>query len=259
MDRELQVAVSAAISAGRAIRKIYDQKSFSVEQKADDKGPLTEADLAANTILIDAISAAFPDDHILSEETKDDLVRLNKSRVWIIDPLDGTREFTLGVPEFVVSVGFTVDGAARVGVLYQPVTEDLIAGVVGLGTTLNGEPVSVTDHKELKGGRFLVSRSEYEKGWFDDYKDTAILRPMGSVAYKLGLVAAGKAEATFTPKPRNEWDLCGGVACILAAGGQATNGKGEPYRFNEADPLNIGVCGTNGSIHSTILRLIQDR
>jgi len=254
--RELEVAKAAALKAGQAILDVWSRDFKSVE-KDGGKGPLTEADLAANDILIQAITAAFPDDAILSEETVDTPERLSNRRCWIIDPLDGTREFTLKIPEFCVSVGFVVDGEAVVGVLYNPATNELIAGEVGVGTTINGAGAAVTNHSDVQGGRFLVSRSEHKKGWFDDWNADADLVPMGSVAWKFGLVSVGRAEASFTPKPRNEWDLCGGVACILAAGGQATDGKGIPYRFNRPDPLHIGVCGTNGAIHDAILKMIQ--
>ena len=253
---ELEVAKAAALRAGQAILDVWS-RDFKTVEKDGGKGPLTEADLAANEILIQAITAAFPGDAILSEETVDTPERLDNRRCWIIDPLDGTREFTLKIPEFCVSVGFVVDGEAVVGVLYNPATKELIAGEVGVGTTINDTSAAVTTHAEVQGGRFLVSRSEHKKGWFDHWEEEADLIPMGSVAWKFGLVSVGRAEASFTPKPRNEWDLCGGVACILAAGGQATDGKGIPYRFNRPDPLHIGVCGTNGVIHEAILKLIQ--
>lgn len=255
-SRERTVAENAARAAGAAIREIWS-RDFDTIEKADGKGPLTEADLAANRILIDAITEAFPGDAILSEETVDTPERLTNSRCWIIDPLDGTREFTLKIPEFCVSVGFVVDGDVVAGALYNPATDELISSEVGVGTTINGEGASVTSHDSMEGARFLVSRSEYEKGWFDAIKDTCDLIPMGSVAWKFGLVAVGRAEASFTPKPRNEWDLCGGVSAIRAAGGTATNGKGVDYTFNRPDPLHIGVAGTNGALHGAILELIQ--
>ena len=257
MERELQVAIDAAKKAGAAVAEIYNRDDFKTVEKADGKGPLTEADLAANQILIDCIQAAFPDDAILSEETVDTPERLTNSRVWIIDPLDGTREFTLHIPEFCVSVGFTLNGEAVAGALFNPATGELIAGAKGLGVTYNGEAASCSDKAGLEGSRFLVSRSEFKKGWFDDYKDTCELTPMGSVAWKFGLVAVGRAEASFTPKPRNEWDLCAGVACIVAGGGRATNGAGVDYTFNRPDPLHIGVCGNNGRCHDDVLALIQ--
>jgi myo-inositol-1(or 4)-monophosphatase len=150
-----------------------------------------------------------------------------------------------------------VDGVATLGVLLNPATGELFAGVVGEGFTYNGESVTVSDHGTVAGATLLVSRSEFKKGWFDDLVGSANLTPMGSVAYKFGLVAAGKAEASFTPKPRNAWDLAGGVACIMAAGGRTSNGKGEAYPFDNANPLHIGVCGTNGNVHDAILSLMD--
>ena len=254
--REAQVATAAARKAGAAVLAIWNT-DFSTVEKDDGKGPLTEADLAANTILIETIQEAFPGDAILSEETADTPERLSNARCWIIDPIDGTREFTMKIPEFCVSVGFVVDGRAVVGALFNPATGDMIVGEVGVGTTFNGEPAKVSAHGAVEGGRFLVSRSEHKKGWFTQWEDDADMVPMGSVAWKFGLVSVGKAEASFTPKPRNEWDLCAGVACIVAAGGRATNGKGEDYTFNRPDPLHIGVCGTNGAIHGAVLQMMQ--
>ena len=258
MEHELEIAVAAARRAGAAIMDVYNRENLAVTHKEGDKGPLTEADLASDRILLETIGSAFPDDAILSEETKDDPQRVHNRRCWIVDPLDGTREFTLGLPEFVVSIGLSVDGEAVLGVLYNPVLNEMIVGAKGYGVTVNGAKAAVTSHGKIAGARFLVSRNEMEKGWFDGYEGVE-LQPLGSVAYKLGLVAIGRAEATFTPKPRNEWDLCGGVAVLLAAGGRATDGSGAPYRFNQLDPLKIGVCGTNGAVHDQVMGLMQGR
>ncbi len=258
-QREAEVALAAARQAAAAIAEIYARPQVESVEKADDKGPLTEADLKANQILIDTISAAFPDDAILSEETVDDPKRVENRRAWIIDPLDGTREFTMKIPEFVVSVGLALDGDVIVGVLVNPVTGEEFVGVVGGQFTYNGTPTRVTDHAVVDGARFLVSRSEMKKGWFAAWEGKCDLKPMGSVAYKLGLVAAGLSEASFTPVPRNEWDLAGGVACLRAAGGRATDRDGVDYKFNRPDPLHAGVCCTNGAIHGVVLELMQSQ
>lgn len=258
MERELAVAIEAARTAGVAVGEIWRKQDFTVTEKSGDKGPLTEADLAANEILQDILLTAFPGDGLLSEETKDTPDRLSKRRCWIIDPVDGTREFTLGLPEFCVSVGFVVDGEAKVGALFNPATGQLIAGAVGEGVELDGVPVRVSDHAVLEGARFVVSRSEQKKGWFAPWEGRIALQPVGSVAWKFALVAAGRAEASFTPQPRNEWDLCGGAACILAAGGRATDGSGATFRFNRPDPLHIGVCGTNGRMHDQVMAMMRE-
>lgn len=257
MDRELDTALAAAREAAAAIRAIWDAQDAWVVDKDGGKGPLTQADLAADRILQDRLRSAFPDDGLLSEEDADDPSRLDRRRVWIIDPLDGTREFVDRIPEFVVSVGLVVEGRAELGVLVNPVTGMTMAGVVGQGAWLDGEPVTVSDHATFAGARIVVSRSETSKGWFDAWKDQVNLEPVGSVAYKLGLVGTGQADATFTPKPRNEWDVCAGAAILQAAGGRATDGQDVPYTFNRKAPLHHGVVGTNGHLHAAILELLQ--
>lgn len=259
MQRELTTAVEAARRAGAAIREVYARTEMTVVEKADDAGPLTEADLASNAILADALRTAFPADGWLSEESADDPSRLGKERVWIVDPLDGTREFTLRIPEFVVSIGLAVHGQPVLGVLYNPIRDELFTGIVCGEATFQSQAMRVSPNPSIAGSRCLVSRNEMEKGWFDEWKDAAALLPMGSVAYKLGRVAAGQAEASFTPKPRSEWDLCGGVACVLAAGGSATDRHGAPYRFNTPAPRVDGVVVSNGHLHPEILALLRNR
>lgn len=254
-DRELEVALAAAQAAAQGVREIGDRSRAS-EEKADGKGPLTEADLASNRILIERLTEAFPEDGLLSEETVDSPARLGKRRVWIIDPIDGTREFTEGVPEYVVSVGLAVDGRPQVGVLVNPATGEVFTGVVGAEATYNGSPCRVSDRATLEGARLVVSNSEHKKGWFDHLDGVARCEPVGSVAYKFGLVAAGLADGTFTPKPRNAWDLLGGVACVQAAGGRTCDGSGADFVFNQPDPLKIGVVGTNGALHDAVMGLM---
>lgn len=260
MERELAIAIEAARRAGAVVGDIYRRRDFTVSTKDDArKSELTEADLASNAVLLETIGAAFPGDAILSEETVDDGARLGNRRCWILDPLDGTREFTMGLPEFCVSVGFVVDGEPVVGALFNPATQELIAGAVGHGLQWDGRPAAVSAHASVPGAKFLVSRSEVEKGWFDHLKGQVDYTPMGSVAWKFGLVAVGRAEASFTPVPRNEWDLCGGAACIVAGGGRATDATGVDYRFNRPNVLHQGVCGTNGHLHDAVLDLMRRR
>jgi len=255
LENALEVARSAALEAGAAIRGYY-QDEYTVRDKGEDN-PLTDADLAADKILEDRLRTAFPEYGWLSEETADTPERLEKSHVWIVDPLDGTREFTLGIPEFVVSVGLVIDGAAKLGVLYNPIKEQLFTGIVGVGATLNGEPIRVTDHKQLQGSKVVCSRTEMKKGWFDEFTDVLTPLPVGSVAYKFGLVAAGQAESTFTPRPRSEWDICGGVAIVEAAGGRCSDRHGAPYQFNLPKPLVDGVAVSNSFVHEDILRIMN--
>jgi myo-inositol-1(or 4)-monophosphatase len=255
LEHALGLAREAAIEAGAAIRGFYKDE-YTVRDKGEDN-PVTDADLAADKILETRLRGAFPDYGWLSEETADTPARLEKSHVWIIDPLDGTREFTMGIPEFVVSVGLVIDGRAVLGVLYNPIKEQLFTGAQGLGAHLNGKPIKVTDHTALQGSTVVCSRTEMKKGWFDEFSDVLTPVPVGSVAYKFGLVAAGEAESTFTPRPRSEWDICGGVAIVEAAGGRCTDKTGADYVFNRPKPLVDGVAVSNGHVHDAILEIMN--
>lgn len=256
MHDALGVAIDAAHAAGRAIRSFYG-RDVRVDQKAGS-GPVTEADLAANACIQSPLLTAFPGDGWLSEETADRADRLAKSRVWIIDPLDGTWEFTTGVPEFVVSIGLSVDGIAALGVLYNPITEETFSGIRGEGAWLNQAPIHVSSKVDLASSTFCVSRTEMGKGLLRRFEEVLHLQPMGSVAYKCGLVAAGRYDGLFTHNPRNEWDICAGVAIIESAGGRVTDRQGLPYRFNQSDPLKNPLIATNAHTHAPLIAILNE-
>jgi myo-inositol-1(or 4)-monophosphatase len=255
MQQTLSVAIEAARAAGEAIRSLYG-RAAQVSDKGQ-AGPVTEADLASNARIRAILLQAFPHDGWLSEETVDGADRLDKARVWIVDPLDGTREFATGVPEFVVSIGLAVEGRAVLGVLYNPLTAELFAGLRGEGAWLNQTPIRVSSTTATAASSFCVSRTESEKGLLRDVEGRLRLRPMGSVAYKCGLVAAGRHEGVFTCNPRNEWDICAGVALIEAAGGCVTDRDGQPYRFNQPDPLKKPLVGSNTWVHAALLAVLN--
>jgi myo-inositol-1(or 4)-monophosphatase len=256
MQHALAVAIDAAHTAGRAIRGLYGRDVPIVQN--GKTGPVTEADLASNTCIHNILRQAFPDDGWLSEETADRPDRLRKSRVWIIDPLDGTSEFTTGVPEFVISIGLSVDDVPVLGVLYNPITEETFSGLRGEGAWLNGVPMTVSPTVDLAAGTFCVSRTESGKGLLKGLEGRLNLQPKGSVAYKCGLVAAGRYEGVFTYNPRNEWDICAGVAIIEASGGRVTDRQGGTHRFNQPDPLKKPLIGTNAHVHAALMAVLQE-
>ena len=197
--------------------------------------PVTEADTQVDTILRRLLPR--PEEGWLSEETTDDLSRLERRRVWVVDPLDGTREFVEGIPEWSVSIGLVVDGEPVAGGICNPATGELILGARGVGVTLNGRPACVSAREKLAGATVVASRSEVKRGEWQGYRDGAFeMRPTGSVAYKLGLVAAGLVDATWTLTPKHEWDVAAGVALVRAAGGVVVPAAPDEDRFNRPKP-----------------------
>ncbi|HUI24561.1 MAG TPA: 3'(2'),5'-bisphosphate nucleotidase CysQ [Candidatus Kryptonia bacterium] len=252
--RELTVAIAAARSAGAAIHAIYDTP-FEVRQKGHDN-PVTEADLQANERIHSLIQREFPSDGWLSEETHDNRDRLTQSRVWIVDPLDGTKEFVQHLPEFCVCIALVEHGEPIVAVSYNPIADELFAAARGDGLTLNGVPAHVSPTSTLAAARVLASRSEDKRGEWDAFKPHFTVELTGSVAYKLALIAAGRADATFSLTPKNEWDICAGTLLITEGGGRVTDLDGQPLRFNQADTRRSGLIASNSRLHAPVMELI---
>lgn len=227
--------IRGALEAALEALRPFEPGAVAARSKAGGD-PVTAADLAVNRALHGTLPRAG--EGWLSEESADDLERLEHRCVWVVDPLDGTREFVAGIPEWCVSVGLVVDGEPVAGGIASPAAGLLFLGAVGVGLAVNDEPVRpAAERTSLDGATVLASRSEVGRGEWDLYRDGPFhVQPMGSVAYKLARVAAGLADATWTPVPKHEWDVAGGVALLRAAGAAAVVAPGEPPRFNRAKP-----------------------
>jgi len=219
-----------------------------VKAKGD---PVTEADEAVD----ETLRSTLPQhgEGWLSEETVDDLSRVDCARTWIVDPLDGTKEFVQGIPEWCVSVGLIEGDQPVAGGILVPTRGLTILGSVETGVTVNGEPARVRELDGLEGISVLASRSEVGRGQWDRFSDAPFaVEPMGSVACKMALVAAGLADATWTLVPKNEWDVAGGTALVRAAGGAVWRPDGQPLRFNQPKTLLPGLLATPGGLERPV-------
>lgn len=203
------------------------------------------ADVAALEDSVDAYLQRFlPEkgEGWLSEESEDDCARLATRRVWIVDPLDGTREFSAGIPEWSISIGLIEDGLPIAGGVFNPATDELFLGAVGYGVTLNGEVPDVGTIEPGDKPIVLASRSEVMRGEWDAFCGVPFrVVAMGSVAYKLARVAAGLADATWTWVPKHEWDVAAGVALAHAAGKLIRTPDARFPLFNRPEPLFGGL------------------
>jgi myo-inositol-1(or 4)-monophosphatase len=252
---ELKAAYSAAIEAGVILSYHWQERGFTVNEKSRGN-PVTTADFEADRRVKEILRRGFPDYGWLSEETADDGERLTRDRVWIVDPLDGTKEFIKGVPEFVVAIALAEHGLPVLGVTYNPIKRELFWGGRDFGCHLNDAPARVTATTSLADSTVLASRSEISRGEWKPFEGVVKTREMGSVAYKLALVAAGQADATFTLKPKSEWDVASGVALIIAAAGRITGVDGNDLRFNQRSVKLDGLIASNGLLHEELQRLI---
>ena len=254
--REHEVAVRAAREAGAIVRRYYAPGVAAAEKGPDN--PVTKADLEANAHIRALVVAAFPDDGWLSEETADSRERLERRRVWVVDPLDGTKEFIQHIPEFCVCIALVEDGRPVVGVEYNPAADRLYAAVRGSGTTVNDAPARVSTTSRVPDAVVLASRSEDKRGEWDPFKSRVHVKLTGSVAWKLAELATGAGDATFTLTPKNEWDICAGSLLVEEAGGRVTDVEGHPLVFNRPSTLRPGMIASNGVLHDGLLALIAE-
>ena len=236
--------ITRALELAREVAEQFRPGAERVDHK-ESGDPVTDADRAVNEILLETLPQ--PGEGWLSEETVDDDRRLECSRVWVVDPIDGTKEFTQAIPEWCISVGLVEMGRAVAGGICNPQTGETIIGSVETGVTFNGEACRVS-RDPLDGGVVLASRSEVKRGEWERFKEEAFeVVPMGSVAYKMGRVAAGLAECTWTLVPKHEWDVAAGVALIEAAGGEVFTLEGKRPEFNRSHPKFNGLLAGPGN------------
>ncbi|WP_459558050.1 inositol monophosphatase family protein [Lacunimicrobium album] len=243
----LKLAIEAAHAAGRVI--IEKRSSFSV-LASQGKDLKSEADLASEKAIFSFLdTTGIPS---LSEESRADTKIIEKGRMWIVDPLDGTVNFTRGLPLFCVSIGLWEDGKPLLGVIYEPVTNQTFAGLVGEGATLNGSPVRTA---EISDPGQAVLCTGFPTGRSYDQEDLVRfvksvqkfkkVRLLGSAALCLAYISAGLVDA-YCEEDIWLWDVAAGLAIIAAAGGSVQYG---PW----SGQLKSRVIATNGSIAASQL------
>jgi len=230
----IEQVADAAREAGRLIESIRARGDIRTEAKAD-RSLVSEADRAADALLHQRLLALAPAGW-LSEETKDAPARLDEARLWVVDPLDGTKEFLTGLPEFVVAIALVEQGEPVLGVVHNPATGETFAGERGAGAWCDGRRLAVAE-----GDAMLISRTEERAGEFAPFGSAWRCTATGSIQYKLALVAQGRAALTLSRGPKHEWDVCAGELLVREAGGVATDLFGAPLRYNQPFPKVRGI------------------
>ncbi len=249
----LQRIESALDAATRALAQ-FTPGAIEVQYKSGND-PVTAADHAVNQAIHSLL--VRDGEGWFSEETVDDLKRLEVARLWVVDPVDGTREFVQGIPEWCVSIALIEDGRAIAGGIRNPATQETFLGSASTGVAYNGRPCRVSSRSELTGAEVLASRSEMKRGEWERFGPSGFtIRPMGSVAYKMARVAAGLADATWTLVNKNEWDVAAGAALVEAAGGIVRTLEDAPITFNSRSPLLSGVLASGPQLYAPIKSLL---
>jgi len=258
LNTELDVALELAQQAGRAIMRFY-QSDLAVHRKGGGE-PVTHADRLADELIVAGLRDSFPDDGLLTEESNDDLSRLGKERVWIVDPLDGTTEFINQTGEFAVQIALAVGGRPALGVVYQPSMKQLYWAVQGQGAYRvedgQNQRLRVTEATNPADMCLVASRAHYSE-FIEAARQAlgiATVDRVGSVGVKVGLVAQGACDLYLATTVSKEWDVCAPHALLLEAGGELTNLCGEPLVYNKKDPAACtGLVASNGRIHGRIV------
>jgi len=219
--------------------------------------PVSDADIAVNELLMAALRGARPDYAWLSEEDRDSDARLSAARLWVVDPIDGTRAFLRGRHEFSVTAGLLDGGAPVAGVVYSPSTDEFYDAIKGGGARLNGQPVRVAAPDRVADSTLLVSRSEMQKKhWREVFADCDV-RPISSVAFKLARVAAGQADATISLWPKSDWDIVAGDLLVEEAGGRLSRPDGTAMRYNQPTPRHPGLVAASATLSGLLLKRLQ--
>ena len=267
-EREIKVATELARQAGAVLLEHY-YSPFLVEQKVnalDELEEVTAADREANELIVSRLQKEFPDDGILAEESTDSVHRLDKDRVWLIDPMDGTKNFINRDGDFAVQIGLALGGESVLGVVYQPVRGVLYRAASNEGAWIEaGEdraaPLSVSNLTRPSEMVLASSRSHRSSrmervvsafGFKDETR-------RGSVGVKIGLIAERQADLYLHLSPSTkQWDTCGPEAILVAAGGRLTDLFGQPLRYNgvRVDNRN-GIVATNGAAHEMVIENLK--
>jgi 3'(2'), 5'-bisphosphate nucleotidase len=262
-ERELNLALQLAREAGACLLEYYG-KTLRVEHKTDgvEEEPVTQADRAANELIVTRLRKEFPDDGMLAEESVDTPARLEKKRVWIIDPLDGTNGFIARNGDFAVQIGLALEGESVLGVVYQPLPDVLQWAVRGRGAWMKRagfETVTARVSEESDIGRMRLAASRTHRSPRMDRVVRALgVREevrRGSVGVKVGLIVERQCDLYVHLSGRTkQWDTCAPEIILTEAGGRFTDLFGNPLKYNALDLQNRnGIVATNGAAHQRVI------
>jgi myo-inositol-1(or 4)-monophosphatase len=254
---DLSLLVKAAEQAGDIACR-YTGTDAKRWDKPGGAGPVTEADLAVNAMLEDMLQQARPGYGWLSEETEDSPARLNREKVFIIDPIDGTRSFAEGSRTWAHSIAVAEHGEVTAAVIYLPQRELMYTAAKGQGAACNGSPIRISSAAELATTEILAAKPNLLPHHWQGGTPPAFIRSYRpSLAYRLAKVADGRFGAMLTLRPSWEWDIAAGDLLVREAGGIITDRSGSLLRFNNPQPRLNGVVAGNTPLHTELMAALD--
>ena len=248
---DLMLLISAAHASGDIARKFW-QQSPEIWDKDAGAGPVTEADLAIDTMLHSDLLAARPDYGWLSEETEDNSARQAHDHVFIVDPIDGTRAFIEGSKTFAHSLAIAHKGRVTAAVVFLPMLDLLYVATSTMPASLNGRPIGVSTPKPDQIPTVLATKNNFDPGYWKSGPPPFERHIRSSLAYRLCLVAEGRFDAMLTLRPTWEWDVAAGALIAKRAGAMVTDTKGAAPLFNNPRPQLDGMIAAAPKLHNSI-------
>jgi myo-inositol-1(or 4)-monophosphatase len=235
----------------------FFQRPLSTKRKADGTS-VTEADLAVDALLAERLRSSRPDYGWFSEESAEHGSRLGRRKVWVVDPIDGTRAFIQGKDDWTVALALVEDGQPTLAVVVNPMRNEIFHACAGGGAFLNGRKITASNCSSLTDARIAASDGILSKPiWREPWGK---LTPVwaNSLAYRLALVACGKIDAAFALNPKWEWDVAAGALLVNEAGGRATTPSGQPLIFNTAHAKVQGFLAAAPNLHQMLSKRLSD-
>lgn len=252
-ENDLVLLIDAAQSAAKVAMR-YWRQTHEFWEKADGAGPVTEADLAVDSLLKDRLLAARPNYGWLSEETEDDLARLGHDHVFIVDPIDGTRAFMAGERTWAHSLAVARQGRITAAVVFLPAHSKLYTAALGSGARLNDQQIYSSQRANLQDATVLSAKSNFDPLHWPGGMPPIRRHFRASLAYRLALVAEGRFDAMLTLRDTWEWDVAAGSLIVEEAGGRVTDRHGAKAAFNSATPMLPGMLTAGPSVHRELSR-----
>jgi len=259
---KLLVGLETIMREAGEIARETSRGEFKRWTKGHDHSPVSEGDIAVNNFLCARLGALAPDVGWLSEETEDDDaardIRLALRRLWIVDPIDGTRAYIAGRDDWTVSVALVEDNRPIAAALYAPVTEEMFLGLAGTGTTLNGRAVQASAGEVLSGAR-LAGPKRYVQTFERLVKDARPQPRIHSLALRLTRVAQGELDYALASSGSHDWDLAAADLLVHEAGGAMTGLTGQSLRYNQSDTVHGALIAAGAARHASLIELMRDR
>ena len=255
MRRDFALAEAAAREAGALAHGYFFARARSWTK--DDDSPVSDADHAVDRLLHQRLLAHRPEYGWISEERADNCERLGRERVWIVDPIDGTRAFLRARPHWVVSIGLSVGGVPRIGVLFNPLTGEMFSAIKGFGAYLNGAPLAAAAREAIAGCRLMANRNRiHSERWKTPWPEVELSR-VNSFAYQIAKVASGEVDAAIAFDRIHQWDLAAASVILTEAGGVMSTPDGAPFEYNAAHLRFPGAVAAAAGLHPALVDFIS--